>query len=185
MNATGQWSESEKNFFAPYLWLKFWTLSFVSGWKVPSGLEHDSAFIIRWKGGLYCFGPIGKSVSHCLITCSDCWSYIQENVCVLSAVKHVTFLGTMYENFAFFSAIWLGSIVCPACSFFISHTLLSLSELICVVFVIFHCNSDFAHSYLFKFFLMICILTHLSSISACLCFIRLLALLSSCVLEAW
>jgi hypothetical protein len=93
------------------------------------------------EGGMYCVGPIGKSESHCLITCSDCSSYTHENICVFSAIKLVTFLDTVYENFAFFSAILLGSMVCTACSFIILHTHLFLIELICVVFIICHCNS--------------------------------------------
>jgi len=88
-----------------------------------------------------------------LLTCSECWSYIHENIHVFSARRHVTYLGAVYENFAFFSVIWLESIMCTACSFFILHTLLFWIELIPVVFIIYHCNSDHAHYRIFLSFL--------------------------------
>lgn len=143
MNLIWQWSE--RYCFASYLWLKFWMLT-LSGSKTPHGLEDESVFIFIWKERILCWAPSKELVS--VLTCSECWSYVHENIYVICARKHVTFLDAVYKNFAFFSVIWFESILCTACSFFILHTLLFLIELMPVVFIVFiecHCNSDHAH----------------------------------------
>jgi len=119
----------------------------------PSGLEDESVFIFIWKERILCWAPWKELVS--VLTCSKCWSYIHENIYVICARKRVTFLDAVYKNFAFFSVIWLESIMFTACSFFILHKLLFLIELIPVVFIVFidcHCNSDYAHYRVFYVF---------------------------------
>lgn len=78
-----------------------------------------------------------------VLTCSEC--YIHENIDVFSARKGSHFW-VQYENFAFFSVIWLGNIMYSAFSFLIIHTLLFLIEMISVMFIVSHCNSDYAHN---------------------------------------
>lgn len=115
--------------------------------KPPSGLEDEFVVIFRWKERILCWTPWKELVS--VLTCSECWSYIHENIYVICARKHVTFLDAVYKNFAFFSVIWFESILCTACSFFILHThFCSSLNWYLVVFIVFidcHCNSDHAH----------------------------------------
>ena len=171
----------ERYCFASYLWLKFWMLA-LSGWNAPlfwkmnlsssSDRRRESTLLgILKRAGYNAYLQWMLKLYPWKYICIFCWK-----TCNIS--------GCCVWKFCIFLRCLIGK--CNVYCLFIlhfTHTFVLDWIDTCSVYNLSLQQWPCTLLHLFKFSLIICILTYSSRISAYLCFIKILALLFNCLLE--